>query len=112
MNESSCKLLLGLVWDRDLKLCLTITSAKSILSSFTFFTFIALFPKSKKEHVINKRGEDVFFVKMAKTERYKKSAIISMQKVLNIEASKQKEITKKIINYMPVNYDCIQSLSL
>ena len=24
-----------------------------------------MFPKSKKEHVMNKRGEDVFFVKMA-----------------------------------------------
>ena len=45
-----------------------------------------MFPKSKKEHVMNKRGEDVFSVKMEKTERYKKSAIISMQKLLNISA--------------------------
>ena len=47
---------------------------------------------------MNKRGEDVFSVKIAKTERYKKSAIISMQKVLNIEASEQKKM-KNIINY-------------
>ena len=61
---------------------------------------------------MNKRGEDVFSVKRAKTERYKKSAIISMQKVLNNEASKQKEIMKNIFNCMPVNYGCMQSLSL
>ena len=57
---------------------------------------------------MNMRGQDVFSVKMAKTERYKKSAIISMQKVLNIDASKQKEIVKNIINYIPANYDCMQ----
>ena len=34
-----------------------------------------MFPKSKKEHVMHKRGEDVFFVKMAKTERYKKQQL-------------------------------------
>ena len=57
-------------------------------------------------HLMNKRGKDLFFVKMAKTERLKKSAIVS------IEASKQKEIMKNISNYMPVNNDCMQSLSL
>ena len=63
-------------------------------------------------HLMNKRGKDLFFVKMAKTERYKKSAIVSMQRLLNIEASKQKEIMKNISNYMPVNNDSMQSLSL
>ena len=61
---------------------------------------------------MNKRGEDLFFVKRAKTERYKKSAIVSMQRLLNMEASKQKEMMKNISNYMPVNNDCMQSLSL
>ena len=71
-----------------------------------------MFPKSRKQHLMNKRGEDVFSVKRAKTERYKKSAIISMQKVLNTEASEQQDIMKNIINCMPVNYGCMQSLSL
>ncbi len=71
-----------------------------------------LFPKNKKEHLMSKRGEELFLVKMAKTERFKKSSIISMQKLLNNEASKQKKIMTKISNYMPVNYDCMQSLSL
>ena len=55
----------------------------------------------------NKRGKELFLVKRAKTERLKKSSIISMQKLLNSEASKQKEIMTKINNYMPVNYDCM-----
>ena len=41
---------------------------------------------------MNKRGEDLFFVKRAKTERYKKSAIVSMQRLLNMEASKQQAL--------------------
>ena len=53
------------------------------------------------------RGKELFLVKRAKTERLKKSSIISMQKLLNSEASKQKEIMTKINNYMPVNYDCM-----
>ena len=35
-----------------------------------------------------------------------------MQRLLNIEASKQKDMMKNISNYMPVNNDCMQSLSL
>ena len=71
-----------------------------------------MFPRNKQEHLMNKRGKELFFVKRAKTERFKKSSIISMQKLLNNEASKKKEIMTNIINYMPVNYDCMQSLSL
>ena len=71
-----------------------------------------LFPKSKQEHSMNKRGKEMFLVKMAKTERFKKSSIISMQKLLNNEASKQKKIMTRVSNHMPVNYDCMQSLSL
>ena len=71
-----------------------------------------LFPKNKQEHSMNKRGKELFLVKMAKNERFKKSSIISMQKLLNNEASKQKKIMTRISNHMPVNYDCMQSLSL
>ena len=35
-----------------------------------------LFPRNKKEHLMNKRGNEMFPVKMAKTERFKKSSII------------------------------------
>ena len=71
-----------------------------------------LFPKNKKGHLMSKRGKELFLVKRAKTERLKKSSIISMQKLLNNEAIKQRKIMTDISNYMPVNYDCMQSLSL
>ena len=61
---------------------------------------------------MNKRGREMYLVKMAKTERFKKSSIIRMQKLLNNEASKKERIMTKINNYVPVNYDCMQSLSL
>ena len=71
-----------------------------------------LFPKSKKDHSMDKRVKEVYRIRRANTERFRKSAIINMQKMLNNEASKKREIMKKISNYMPVNYDCMQSLSL
>ena len=61
---------------------------------------------------MNKRGKEMSLVKMAKTERFKKSSIISMQKLLNNEASKTEKIMTKMNNYVPVNYGCMQSLSL
>ena len=71
-----------------------------------------MFPKSNKMHLMDKREKEVFCVKRAKTERLRKSAIVSMQKLLNNEASKKREIMTKICNYVPVNYGCMQSLSL
>ena len=35
-----------------------------------------------------------------------------MQNLLNKDVKEKKETLKKISNYMPVNYDCMQSLSL
>ena len=35
-----------------------------------------------------------------------------MQKMLNTEAAEKRDIMGKISNYMPVNYDCMQSISL
>ena len=54
----------------------------------------------------------MFFVKRAKTERLRKSAVINMQNLLNKDALEKREILRKISNYVPVNYDCMQSLSL
>ena len=61
---------------------------------------------------ILKREKEVFCVKRAKTERLKRSAIVSMQKLLNNEASKNRAIMTKISNCVPVNYDCMQSIVL
>ena len=63
-------------------------------------------------HLVEKRSKEIFYVKKAKTERLRKSAIVNMQKLLNKEESKKKDLLRKISNYVPVNYDCMQSLSL
>ena len=45
--------------------------------------FKKLFPVSKSLHVIQKRNQDRFIVNSSKTERYKRSSIPSMQRLLN-----------------------------
>ena len=45
-----------------------------------------LFPKSKKDHSMDKRVKEVYSIRRANTERFRKSAIINMQKMLNNEA--------------------------
>ena len=71
-----------------------------------------LFPRNKINHLMEKRSKEIFYVKKARTERLRKSAIVNMQKLLNKEESKKKDLLRKISNYVPVNYDCMQSLSL
>ena len=71
-----------------------------------------MFPRAEKNHLMEKRRKEVFLVKMARTERLKRSAIVNMQKQLNKELSEKRDILRDISNYMPVNYDCMQSVSL
>ena len=71
-----------------------------------------IFPKNKKQHQMVKRGNETYQVKKAKTERLRKSAVVDMQKLLNKDALEKRNILRKISNYMPVNYDCMQSISL
>ena len=71
-----------------------------------------MFPRTSKKHSMDKRGREVFHVQRAKTERLRKSAIVSMQKLLNKDVSGKRNVQKRISNYMPVNYDCMQSISL
>ena len=68
------------------------------------------FPRNFKNHLMEKRKREVIYVKKAKTEKLKKSAVVNMQKLLNKE--EKRETLGKIGNYMPVNYDCMQSISL
>ena len=50
---------------------------------------------------MEKRSKEVFYVKRAKTERLRKSAVVNMQKLLNKDESEKKDW-----------HDCMQSLSL
>ena len=38
-----------------------------------------MFPRNHKNHLMKKRDREVFYVKRAKTERLRKSAVINMQ---------------------------------
>ena len=65
-----------------------------------------LFSKNESDHSMTKRNTNAFKVVRASTERFQKSAIPSMVKLLNQnEAMKQKQF-KELSTNMPVNYVC------
>ena len=65
-----------------------------------------MFPKSKKDHTMNKRQNEKFVIRKARTERLQRSAVMHMQRLLNNEDFKNRKIMSAIKNIMPVNYDC------
>ena len=63
-----------------------------------------LFPKNESDHSMQKRNSYVYQGVRAYTERFRKSAIPSMLRILNeCEAKKQKKF-KKLDALVPVNY--------
>ena len=54
---------------------------------------------------MDKRNASKFVVTKALTERYRRSSIPSMQRLLNNAEREKREILKKIENTVPVNYD-------
>ena len=66
------------LYDRREMLCLQF--AKSCVKSKKFNE---LFPINKKEHNMETRKQEIYKVEHANTERYRKSAIIYMQNLLN-----------------------------
>ena len=66
-----------------------------------------LFPKYERKHDIVKRNCEKYIVKKAMTERYRKSALLSMQRLLNQSEKEKREIFKRVNDTVPVNYDCL-----
>ena len=64
-----------------------------------------MFPQRVSHHLMDKRNAPKFVVTKALTERYRRSSIPSMQRLLNIAEREKREIIKKINNTVPVNYD-------
>ena len=64
-----------------------------------------MFPKNLSDHKMKKRSVEKFIVTKASTERLRKSAIPSMQRQLNTDEKKKREIFKIIENTVPVNND-------
>ena len=62
---------------------------------------------------MGKRGTEAFLVKRGLTERMRKSAIPHMQRLLNEDDKKKRDICRQISNYKPVNNDFVcKSVSL
>ena len=59
----------------------------------------------QSNHRMEMRSGEKFVVKKAKTERYKKSAIPCMQRLLNDSEKEKLEIFKTINSTVPVNYE-------
>ena len=71
-----------------------------------------MFPKNKKDLTMGRRQNEKFVIRKARTERLQRSALMYMQRLLNNEDLKNREIMRAINNIMPVNYDCTLILSL
>ncbi len=56
---------------------------------------------------MEKRNCEKFVVKKAMTERYRKSAVLNMQRLLNQSEKEKSKIFKRIDDIVPVNYDCV-----
>ena len=67
---------------------------------YTRSQFKKMFPVQKNLHCMKKRNQNKFIVNCAKTERYRKSSIPAMQRLLN---KHENEFTKALKNLVPVN---------
>ena len=64
-----------------------------------------MFPKKVNNHSMENRDCKKFVVIKAMTERYKRSSIPSMQRLLKKSEKERSERMKIIKNTVPVNYD-------
>ena len=71
-----------------------------------------MFPRTQSDHKMDKRYKEKYVVKKAMTERFKRSAIPSMQRLLNNEEREKAKIFSKIKNTVPVNYGSLYASSL
>ena len=83
------------------KLCLKF--AKACLKNEKLYD---MFPKKKKDHAMDRRQNEKYLIRKARTERLQRSAVVHMQRLLNNEDLKNRKIMSAIKNIMPVNYDC------
>ena len=74
--------------------------------------FKSMFPKKEKLHSMSKRFQEKFLIKDTWTERYRRSAIPYMQRLLNDKERKKQGILRQIRNFVPVNNGSSSTLSL
>ena len=73
-----------------------------------------LFPMSKKKHLMKTRGGEVYKVSKGFSERFVKSAIPYMQRLLNNDKKKQLKDLKmlKTSTLSPTNFACTKDILL
>ena len=76
-------------------------------SSLRLENFKQLFPKNSSKHEMIKRQQESYHVSRCYGKRFSKSAIPSMQRLLNKDLKTQQEALKKLLS--PTNYACIRS---
>ena len=72
-------------------------------------TFSRLFPLNLNHHLMRKRNPEKYSVNIAKTERYRKSAVPFLQRLLNDDYAKQKKNLKCLLQ---VNIDVFDNVPI
>ena len=85
--------------ERRVKMALSF--AKKALKMDNFSSF---FPLNKATHLMTKRNPDKYVINSAKTERYKRSAVPFLQRLLNEDYAKQRKDLKCLLQ---VNNDVL-----
>ena len=73
--------------------------------------FRKLFPRKENIHGMSKRKSDAYELVNPRTTRYQFSAIPAMQKMLNRDEQKKKQVFKQISRLVPVNHSLFDSIT-
>ena len=87
---------------------LTLNFAKS---SLKLEKMKKLFPINENSHGMVKRNCDKYKVKKAKTERYKNSTVLSIQRMLNEEEKQNEKTYKKVVSPVLRTCDSFEPIS-
>ena len=80
-----------------------------IQKSLKHETFSRLFPLNFNDHLMRKRNPEKYSVNIAKTERYRKSAVPFLQRLLNDDYAKKKKDLKCLLQ---VNIDVFNNVPI
>ena len=97
-EEGLEKLKLDKLSVRREKLCLRFAKNSLKLEQFS-----KLFPVNESEHAMKNRNSNMYIVKQHLTERYRKSTIPYLQRLLNQEFHENKKQFRKIMNSIPLS---------
>ena len=71
--------------------------------------FLRLFPENTSKHMMKKRNPEKYVVKHTNSERYRRSAVPYLQRLLNKDYAKQKKDLKSLLQ---VNNDIVYNIPI